>query len=370
MTDQGDDAFDPIWVLGLMSGTSMDGIDAAIIETDGATVTAVGPAATVPYEEDLRSAIRDNLGSRAPGADLVRDLTDAHAGAVTALLLQNPEFKDKISLVGLHGHTFFHDPKQGTTVQAGDGARLASALGIDVVYDFRSADVAAGGQGAPFAPLYHRALSLELDGEADGPVAVVNIGGISNVTWIGGADDDPVAFDTGPGNALLDDWVSGTTGQGFDRDGMISSKGKIVGTTLENLMDNPYFSEAPPKSLDRLDFTNDVLAGLSAEDGAATLAAFTCETISAASAVFPKTPSRWLVTGGGRHNPTIMAGLRSRLGVPVDPVEAVGWDGDALEAQAFAFLAVRSRRGLPLSVPTTTGVPVPMTGGRFSRAPV
>lgn len=364
------DAFAPIWALGLMSGTSMDGIDAAIIETDGTAVTAVGPAATFPYDERLQEAIRRNLGNAEPDTGLVRDLTDAHAGAVQALLSQYPEYKAEISLVGLHGHTFFHDPKRGTTVQAGDGDRLAAALGIDVVYDFRSADVAAGGQGAPFAPLYHRALSRALRDDGSEPVAVVNIGGISNVTWIGGPEDDPIAFDAGPGNALLDDWVSGTTDLKFDRDGTISSAGRIDGTTLEKLLDNPYFSEAPPKSLDRLDFTIDAVAGLSPQDGAATLAAFTCETIAASARVFPAAPVRWLVTGGGRHNPTIMAGLRTRLAASVEPVESVGWDGDALEAQAFAFLAVRSVRGLPLSVPTTTGVPAPMAGGRFSRAPV
>jgi anhydro-N-acetylmuramic acid kinase len=360
----GRDVDGPVWALGLMSGTSMDGIDAAIVETDGVRVTAFGPAATTPYPDSLRAAIRASLGRSDPDAALVRSLTDAHAGSISALLGQFPEFKERIRLVGLHGHTVLHAPRQRRTLQIGDGARLAAATGFDVVFDFRSADVAAGGEGAPLAPLYHRALCRDIEG----PVAVLNIGGISNVTWIGGDDDDPVAFDTGPGNALLDDWVAGTTGLDCDRDGQVSAAGRVDADVLAALLRNPYFAAPPPKSLDRLDFANDAVRGLSPGDGAATLARFTAEAIARGVAHLPSRPVRWLVTGGGRRNPTIMEGLREALGVPVDPVEAVGWDGDALEAQAFAFLAVRSVRGLPLSVPTTTGVPVPTTGGRLSRA--
>ena len=354
----------PVWALGLMSGTSMDGIDAAIVETDGVRITAFGPAATTPYPEALRAAIRASLGRPDPDPALVRGLTDAHADAISALLTQFPEFKPRIRLVGLHGHTVLHAPREGRTLQIGDGARLAAATGFDVVFDFRSADVAAGGEGAPLAPLYHRALCHDIEG----PVAVLNIGGISNVTWIGGPDDDPVAFDTGPGNALLDDWVASTTGLDCDRDGSVSAKGLANEAILAALLGHPYFAAPPPKSLDRLDFTNDAVRGLSPEDGAATLVRFTADSIAANVSHLPSPPARWLVTGGGRRNPTIMQGLRDALGVPVDAVEAVGWDGDALEAQAFAFLAVRSLRGLPLSVPTTTGVPVPTTGGRLSRA--
>ena len=342
----------------------MDGIDAAIVRTDGETVAALGPARTVPYAPALREAIRASLGNRDADPDIVRDLTDAHAELVLALLSENAEYKGKIELVGLHGHTIFHAPGCGATVQIGDGARLAARTGVDVIHDFRSADVAAGGQGAPFAPLYHRALCRDLAG----PVAVVNIGGISNVTWVGGPADDPVAFDTGPGNALLDDWVRSTTEEHYDVDGRISAGGAVDAAALAALLDNPYFAAPPPKSLDRLDFDTVPVRGLPAEDGAATLVAFTCETIAAAARHLPAPPVRWLATGGGRRNPSIMAGLARRLGVPVEPVEAVGWDGDALEAQAFAFLAVRSLRGLPLSVPTTTGVPVPTTGGRLAKA--
>tara|TARA_R110002126_G_scaffold7828_69_gene38041 strand:- start:349 stop:1431 length:1083 start_codon:yes stop_codon:yes gene_type:complete len=356
--------FAPVWALGLMSGTSMDGIDAAIIETDGERVTAFGPAATTPYDDGLRDAIRASLGNARPDPAVAKGLTDAHAACIEALLSEHPDYKGKISIVGLHGHTVLHTPANGVTVQIGDGPRLAARTGIDVVSDFRSADVAAGGQGAPFAPLYHRALC----GGIDGPVVVLNIGGISNITWIGDNTADPVAFDTGPGNALLDDWIAGTTDLSCDLDGRISATGAVDPAALAKLLDNPYFDAPPPKSLDRLDFTIEAVLGLSPEDGAATLARFTCETVVSHLKHLPARPARILVTGGGRKNPSLMAGLAGLSGLPVSPVEAVGWDGDAIEAQAFAFLAVRSMRGLPLSVPTTTGVPAPTTGGRLHRA--
>ena len=355
----------PVWALGLMSGTSMDGIDVALIETDGENVFSLGPACTVPYTPKLEQLIRDALGDRADNPELVRDITDAHAVAVSTILSQHPEFKNKITIVGLHGHTVAHLPDEGITIQIGDGARLAEKTGFDVVYDFRAADVAAGGQGAPLAPLYHEALSRDLDG----PLSIVNIGGISNVTWVDPARDvPPVAFDTGPGNALLDDWVRSTTDMPFDRNGIVSSAGHCDGTTLNKLLDNPYFEAPPPKSLDRLDFDIAAVTGLSPEDGAATLVRFTCETITANLAHVPTLPKRLLVTGGGRHNPNMMRMLAQISGFDVDPVESAGWDGDAIEAQAFAFLAVRSLRGLPLSLPSTTGVPRPMPGGRLARA--
>lgn len=369
-------SFEPIWALGLMSGTSMDGIDAALIKTDGERVTAFGPATTTPYEDDVRDAIRAALGQANPDPAIARAMTDAHAACIKALLSQHPEYKDKTSIVGLHGHTVLHAPADGMTLQIGDGHHLAAQVGINVVSDFRSADVAAGGQGAPLAPLYHRALcggGSTIDGtdtldRIDGPVVVLNIGGISNVTWIGTTEDAPVAFDTGPGNALMDDWVMRTTGQPCDLDGRISAKGHVDSTTLAKLLDNPYFDAAPPKSLDRLDFSIDAISHLSSADGAATLARFTCETIVANLRHLPAPATRMLVTGGGRKNPTLMAGLAELSGIAVDPVEAVGWDGDAIEAQAFGFLAVRSLRGLPLSVPSTTGVPAPTSGGQLHHA--
>ena len=357
--------YPPVWALGLMSGTSMDGIDAALIETDGERVFSTGPACTVPYAAELESAIRAALGQRNENPALARDITDAHAHAIEVILSQYPDYKEKISAVGLHGHTVVHLPDEGVTVQVGDGKRLAAQTGYDVVYDFRTADVAAGGQGAPFAPLYHQALSLELDG----PLAVINIGGISNITWIDPAGNaPPVAFDTGPGNALLDDWVRRTTGLPCDRDGIISASGEFDDACLATLMDNPYLGTPPPKSLDRLDFDAGVVSDLAPGDGAATLVRFTCQSIVANLGHLPSQPRRLFITGGGRHNPSIMKTLADISGLPVDPVEAVGWDGDAIEAQAFAFLAVRSLRGMPLSLPSTTGVPQPMTGGKLARA--
>tara|TARA_Y100001970_G_scaffold293959_1_gene445086 strand:- start:14024 stop:15073 length:1050 start_codon:yes stop_codon:yes gene_type:complete len=347
-----------------MSGTSIDGIDAALVQTDGEKIFNFGPACTVPYSFALEQSIRSALGKQSENGELVRNLTDAHASAVENILSKHPTYKEKIQLIGLHGHTLFHSPDEGVTIQAGDGERLAKKTGYDVVYDFRFADVASGGQGAPLVPLFHEALGRDLDG----PIEVVNIGGISNITWIDPAGDmPPIAFDTGPGNALLDDWVRSTSNLMYDRDGVLSSCGTPHRDTLLKLMNNPYFDRPPPKSLDRLSLNTELVNGLSPADGAATLVHFTCETIAGNFAHVPSKPKRLLITGGGRHNPNIMRTLAEIAGLPVSPVEAVNWDGDAIEAQAFAFLAVRSLRGLPLSLPSTTGVPEPTTGGRLAR---
>ena len=356
--------------LGLMSGTSMDGIDAAIVTTDGERVLSTGPWATYPYQP----ALRTQLGAAVTAAEaaapetllaLEAALTDANAAAVAALLGENGLSPADIDLVGFHGQTVLHRPERRLTRQLGGGDRLARAIGIDVVNDFRSADVAAGGQGAPLAPLYHRALT----GSLERPLAVLNLGGVGNVTYIGaGGPDDILAFDTGPGNAMIDDWVSRHTGQPYDESGRLAARGKAEPDRLARLLAHGYFDLAPPKSLDRNDFPMDAVEGLSPEDGAATLLAFTARSVARALPHLPAMPRRWLVTGGGRHNPTLMAALAENLGAPVRPVEDVGWQGDALEAQAFGFLAVRSMRGLPLSIPATTGVPAPMPGGRFHPA--
>ncbi len=266
-------------------------------------------------------------------------------------------------LIGFHGQTILHQPQRRRTWQIGDAALLARQTGLPVAFDFRSADVAAGGQGAPLAPLYHAALAQQLPK----PLAVLNIGGVANVTWIGG-DGSLIAFDTGPGNGPLDDWISRHTGQAFDRNGSLARSGQGDQTVLQRLLSHPYFDLPAPKSLDRLDFAQSLsmsgLAGLSAADGAATLVAFIVESVARAN--LPERPKRWLVTGGGRHNDALMAGLGTRLGVPVDPVEAVGWDGDGLEAQCFGFLAARVAAGLPLTIPGTTGIHHPMTGGQIA----
>jgi anhydro-N-acetylmuramic acid kinase len=350
----------PILAIGLMSGTSMDGIDAALLRTDGQEVTETGPALTMPYEADLRHALHGILGGTGPVADIERRLTEVHAVAVARLLAEAKLSAADIDIVGFHGHTILHRPQDGRTWQIGDGALLARATGIDVVCDLRSNDVAQGGQGAPIVPVYHRALCRELER----PVVIVNIGGVANVTWVG-PDDDMLAFDTGPGNALLDEWVETHIGESYDKGGKLAGVGRSHDDRLARLLDNPYFDQAPPKSLDRIDFNLSALDGLAAADGAATLVAFTCDTIARAKQFLPGKPRRWLVTGGGRHNPTLMKALEKRLGAPVAPVESVGWDGDALEAQAFAFLAARSLLSLPLTYPGTTGVSAPVTGGRF-----
>ena len=349
--------------LGLMSGTSLDGIDAALIETDGERVAAFGPALTVPYADHLRERLRGVLGGVGSVAEVERALTEAHAAAVRRLLDEHGIAPAAVAVIGFHGHTILHRPQDGRTWQIGDGALLARLTGIDVVCDFRSNDVAAGGEGAPFAPLFHAALACDLER----PIAVLNLGGVGNVTWIG-ADQPPIAFDTGPGNALIDDWVRRHTGQPYDAGGALGRAGHVDPGVLARLLANPYFDRRPPKSLDRLDFDLKAVEGLSVADGAATLVAFTCRAVARGLAHLPAAPRRWLVTGGGRHNAALMDGLRDALGVPVEPVESAGWDGDALEAQAFAFLAVRSLRGLPLSLPTTTGVPRAVTGGRQFRA--
>ncbi len=360
----GDAAPDRVrFALGLMSGTSLDGIDAAVLKTDGETIESAGAAVTVPYDGALRARLRAALGGNGPVAELSRDLTGAHAVVVEKILHAAGLAAGDIDVIGFHGHTIVHQPMQGRTWQIGDGDMLAEATSIDVVTDFRSADVGAGGEGAPLASLYHAALCRNMAP----PVCVLNLGGVGNVTWIG--DGGALrAFDTGPGNALLDDWSMAHTGRPYDEDGALALAGAADEAILRRLLADPYFEREPPKSLDRQDFNLDLLAALSPQDGAATLAAFTCRAAALAVMHFPSPPRRWLVTGGGRHNPALMAGLAGILEAPVEPAEAAGWDGDALEAQAFAFLAVRSLRGLPLSLPSTTGVARPMPGGTLYRA--
>ena len=259
-----------------------------------------------------------------------------------------------VDVIGFHGHTILHRPEERRTWQIGDGALLARLTGIDVVCDFRTADIAAGGQGAPLVPLFHAGLAAALEK----PLAILNIGGVANVTWLGG-DGAVLAFDTGPGNALIDDWALRHTGQPIDRDGALARHGHIDAARLAEFLAHPFFDRKPPKSLDRDDFARFADPDLSAADGAATLTAMTASAVARGAEHFPAAVRRWLVAGGGRHNPILMAALRQRLGVPVEPVEAVGWDGDALEAQAFAYLAVRSLDGAPLSLPSTTGVERP-----------
>ena len=361
-------------VIGLMSGTSLDGVDAALIETDGVDIVRPLASLTIPYSPETRALLRGSLeeargvaeGAPVPHAirDAERHLTEAHAEAVRALLKKAGMTAGEVNLVGFHGQTILHRPERRWTWQIGDGAALARMTGIDVVNDFRSADVKAGGQGAPLVPLYHAALARS--SPLARPLAVVNIGGVANVTYING--DYVLAFDTGPGNAPIDDWMHRHTAVPVDRNGDFARTGKVNDAALDAMMANPFFDRMPPKSLDRLDFGVAAVEALSPEDGAATLTAFTAASIARAREHFPEPAATWIICGGGRHNTTLMDMLRARINAQVLKAEGARWDGDALEAEAFAYLAARSVKGLPLSLPTTTGVAQAMTGGKFHKA--
>lgn len=348
------------WALGLMSGTSLDGIDAALIRSDGLTRVESGHFLSLPYDGELRRQLRSVLGGQGPVEAVERALTLRHAEVVDSLLKTAGLSPRDIRVIGFHGHTILHRPEERRTWQIGDGSLLASETGIDVVSDMRSRDVSLGGEGAPLVPLYQAALAAALPR----PLAVVNIGGVANVTWIGEGRDSVLAFDTGPGNALINDWVEAHSGEPLDRDGALARAGVVDEGLLEDLLNNAYFDRQPPKSLDRDDFSTAPVKALSLEDGAATLTAFTAASIARSAGYFPQPVGRWLITGGGRHNPVLMAALAERLQAPVDPVEAVGWQGDVLEAQAFGYLALRSLAGLPLTLPGTTGVREAASGGR------
>ena len=357
--------------LGLMSGTSMDGIDVALVDTDGSAAAQRGPSATYPYTEALRRRLRAGISAAVelkdrqdrPGSlgALELELTDLHAQAVQSFLQQTEVAPAAVAVIGFHGHTVLHAPERRLTVQLGCGARLARATGIDVVHDLRAADVAAGGQGAPLAPAYHAALMAR---QAK-PVVIVNIGGVANVTWIG-PSGALLAFDTGPGNAMIDDWTRRRQGLPCDADGRLAAAGCVRADFVTEYLRHSYFGLPPPKSLDRNAFAPELVDGLSDADGAATLTAFTVESIARAREHFPEQPRLWVVAGGGRRNKTLMAMLAGRVEAAVAPAEAAGVDGDALEAEAWAYLAVRSSKGLPITFPGTTGVQLPLTGGVLS----
>ncbi len=345
--------------LGLMSGTSLDGIDAAVIQADGKSIHSLGPFEAQAYDPDFRGRLRAALGSKEVPTELEHDLTQLHAQLIQDLLKNHNLASAEIDVIGFHGQTILHEPENQFTLQIGNGLLLAELTGRPVVNNFRAADVAAGGEGAPLAPVYHQALAANFDH----PVAIVNIGGVANVSFIN--TDDLLAFDTGPGNALIDDLVLTRTGKRFDQDGRLAAEGRTDKAILADFLSHGFFDQPPPKSLDRNAFDISALEKLSLEDAAATLVAFTAEAIARSTVYFPETVGQWLVTGGGRHNPTIMKELSERLGKTAEPVESVGWNGDAIEAQAFAFMAVRSLLDLPLSFPATTGVDEPMAGGEL-----
>lgn len=349
--------------IGLMSGTSLDGVDAALLETDGHDFVHPVGFYTCAYEDNAREVIRARFGQRSAPAEVEKLVTDRHIEAVRALAAQeNCSLKD-IDVIGFHGQTITHNPAERVTVQIGDALSMAQELGVKVVADFRSSDVKAGGQGAPFLPLYHaarvKAAGLKL------PVAIVNIGGVANVTYID--EDEILAFDTGPGNALMDDWALHKTRQPYDAGGLLAQKGEPDGRIIDRFFTDPFFKLKPPKSLDRDHWTIGLVKDLSAEDGMATLMAMTTGGLERAFRHFPRKVKGVYVSGGGRKNDFLMHVLRQRLPMAFfakfQPVDRLGWNGDAIEAEGFAYLAVRSLLGEPLSLPSTTGVPEPMTGG-------
>jgi anhydro-N-acetylmuramic acid kinase len=355
-----------------MSGTSLDGVDVALLETDGERITGFGPTGYRPYagveQALLRQALQEGAGLRdrvaRPGvlAKAEAFVTRVHAETVEAFLAAEHIDKADVAIVGFHGQTVLHRPQTRLTVQIGDGAALARRLRIPVAYDFRAADVAAGGQGAPLVPVFHQALARDLD--RPHPIAVLNVGGVANVTFVGGGD--PIACDTGPGNALIDDFMRARTGAPLDRDGDQAARGRVDEVFIARVLSDRFFDWPCPKSLDRnaFAFANIGLPDFSVADGAATLSALTAAAVARIVPHLPAPPRAWIVAGGGARNPTLMRMLAERLApATVETADAVGWSSQSIEAQAFAYLAVRTRNGLPITFPATTGVAEPMQGG-------
>ncbi|MCW5691397.1 MAG: anhydro-N-acetylmuramic acid kinase [Pseudolabrys sp.] len=363
--------------IGLMSGTSLDGVDVAAIDSDGERVFRFGPTGYRPYSDDERTLLRQALTdakrltdrTARPGvlAEAEAFITRAHAEAVEAFLDAEGIARGDVATVGFHGQTVLHRPGDRLTVQIGDGAALAKRLGLTVAYDFRAADVAAGGQGAPLVPIFHQALARDLD--RPHPIAVLNIGGVANVTFVDGGD--PIACDTGPGNALIDDFMRMKTGAPLDRDGDQAARGKIDEAFVAGVLAHPFFDLPCPKSLDRNDFAlaNIGLPDMAVANGAATLSALTAASVARVVARLPEAPKAWIVAGGGARNPTLMKMLAARLApATVETADAVGWSSQSIEAQAFAYLAMRTVNALPITFPQTTGVAEAMTGGVVVRA--
>ena len=356
----------PLWTLGTMSGTSLDGVDAALIQTDGETIFDFGETRYRPYTATEQEVLRASLGHWPD--ELGQEVTPLLQQAHLEVLRDLPQ----ADLIGFHGQTLAHDPGGQGTHQAGDGEALAAQLGVPVVWDFRSADIGLGGQGAPLAPFFHFACAKWL--EAERPLAFLNLGGVGNLTWIDPVHEPPetpgalLAFDTGPANAPINDLMMRRRNEPFDRGGALALQGEVAPGTLERFLEHGYFRKIPPKSLDRDTFAElqEVVAPLSDADAAATLTGIAAASVLQSMEHCPSAPERVLVCGGGRRNPVMMAMLRAALDAQVDPVEAVGLDGDMLEAQAFGYLAVRVLRGLPTSCPSTTGVAAAISGGTVS----
>lgn len=353
--------------IGVISGTSMDAVDVAMVTTDGEARIVRGPTHGRPYTPAERATVAAALKEAAPAPDAryrtpaitaAEDVVTAAHGDAIAQFLEKTGVRPDV--IGWHGQTVAHAPERGMTMQLGRPEVLAARFGVPVVFDLRLADVAAGGQGAPLVPVYHRALVREA-GLAE-PVLVINLGGVANVTYIDG--DTLIAFDTGPASAMIDDAMA-TTGQPYDEGGRTAASGTVDASALAVLLAHPYFAEAAPKSLDRDAFSPAPVAGLSLADKVATLTRFSAEAIGAGVRLLPRRPRAVIAAGGGTHNATMMAAIEDVLGVPVAAADAAGFSSDFMEAEAFAYLAVRSLAGLPLTFPGTTGVAAPQTGGRL-----
>lgn len=363
----------PLTAMGLMSGTSMDGVDAALLVTDGVDIFEYGKALNRPYDMEMRAELRSITGRGAfddekKAREIERRMTLFHA-EVTAELLELAGLRpEDVDVIGFHGQTLFHHPEAHLSLHIGDGDLLAAETHIPVVNRFRHSDMANGGQGAPILPAFHAALARDLEK----PLVVLTIGGVTSLTWIG-ENGELIAFNPGPGNALIDDWMMKKHGTNMDFDGNMAASGTVDEKILSLMMKRPYFKKKPPKSLDRNEFEERVmehLDGANAADGAATLTAFTAEAAAQAARDFlPGPAKRWIVCGGGANNPTLVRMLRQKIDTPVDAAREVKWNGDFLEAQGFAFLAVRHMFGLPFSFPATTGVPHSICGGLLHPVP-
>lgn len=361
--------------IGLMSGTSMDGVDVALVDTDGERLTSLGPLFFQAYDESdreiLRAAVKaapaidDRTARPAPFLNAEALITARHREAVAQFMRQNRLEAGDIGVVGFHGQTVLHRPERGLTIQLGDGESLARQLNIPVVYDFRARDMEGGGQGAPLVPVFHQALVK--GAKLAYPIIVLNIGGVANISYMESADGPLIACDVGPGGALLDDFMLERAGVAMDKDGKAAAAGVIDDCALQALLSHPFFKQPPPKSLDRNAFTREAVAALSTERGAATLTAFTARAAAHCLSFLPKRPRSLVVAGGGAQNPTLCARLTEAFGVKAVIADEIGWSGAGLEAQAFAFLAVRALKGLPITFPGTTGVARPLSGGVLAR---
>jgi anhydro-N-acetylmuramic acid kinase len=359
------------FVVGLMSGTSRDGVDAALIKTDGLNAVEAVAFHFEPYPDDLKAVIADacDLAMAHPQPvpsqtiDYCENLLDQRHLAAVATLLETADVPvNEVAVIGLHGHTIAHRADLGWTWQIGKPEFLANRLNIPVMSNMRHFDVMFGGQGAPLIPVFHRALFSD----ASQPVAVLNLGGVANLTFIG-TDGALVAFDCGMANALIDDWMGQKTNYPFDAGGEFAANGTVDQGVLQAMLDHPFFSAPAPKSLDRKDFNLNPVADLSAPDGAATLTAFSAKAAALGFQQFPVRPQRLIVCGGGRKNDTMLKMIEKYSGIPTVLTDDLGWDGDAIEAQGFAYLAYRCLHGLPITYPGTTGVAEPMSGGVLTR---